>query len=865
MSLMRRRRCRVRGSLKAILLHLVLPLVATRGDPLLSSSRRIPCTSPSFHNGAKQSCHHFLVTRGGGDDNDNDETPKKKASANIWSANSLHRMHQDSLSFGLDDINIPKATNTKQQVEKKKADNKRGNKKHQPQESRVKADPNPKLDTQVDRQQPGNNTRPGLFRWLGLAQQGDKPSGDNENADTNNKTGRKQDTVPEEPANKSSTTTPDLAKLWWVNVWAQQLPERTAGATSDSVVLDPGEEAQGKLLKNRNKGTEEESKKEDTKKSKPKRVKDKDQPTTTSKKKAKNEPLMNTTSLGLDATTTVTTVEEEAPPPSYVSTGLWAAVDGLTSLGLSRVHPAFRISRPLRPIRKTMAHITGLHGVLSGKPTGDKLKNVTSTPEDVPLGEEDLAMVRKRLAAIDRARENVERVSKTKGGKRRKGEQPKHDEDMGDVPQMSTLTTGMSIPSNRKSPAELKEEQSRKDRVKEIDKLMSEAQKTLQELACEKDVLQRRPNPLWNYTAENGRKKRENETPTSRRFNFPPQDLVDEYLDFLFSSGRLVKLNHTDLWQSDGQEDDEEDIDDFGMSDDEGSRNRNGGNKGGFWILRQSIGSGSTLGEKIGKAAEEAAYKAIAKAVMEVLSKSISALHGVNIMTHTDIRLFVEATPDLPPVLRQGIIPGGKKNYAREALQGAMRKRNREKRYPAGEAFVQHDAVVETLLSHCQISAPLLTLFPLAWQRAMLSNIILLVTAIVTDFCEGIQLEILGHKLSFSFTPITESDILNHITMSGLDPGRRSWQSQQFERAVEATAKDLSENLKFLDRWHERALGSGVLRSQIATLIARLVLTLVGDILGAAQLDLWAAHAGGPRIVAGLEYRTTPTYMEPQI
>jgi hypothetical protein len=34
------------------------------------------------------------------------------------------------------------------------------------------------------------------------------------------------------------------------------------------------------------------------------------------------------------------------------------------------------------------------------------------------------------------------------------------------------------------------------------------------------------------------------------------------------------------------------------------------------------------------------------------------------------------------------------------------------------EAFIQRDAVVETLFSHCQISAPLLKLFPLAWQRA---------------------------------------------------------------------------------------------------------------------------------------------------
>lgn len=65
---------------------------------------------------------------------------------------------------------------------------------------------------------------------------------------------------------------------------------------------------------------------------------------------------------------------------------------------------------------------------------------------------------------------------------------------------------------------------------------------------------------------------------------------------------------------------------------------------------------------------------------------------------------------------------------------------------------------------------------------------------------------------------------------------------------MQATADDVSENLKFLDRWHERALGSGMLRAQIANLIARLVLTLVGDVLSGAQMDLWAAQAGGPRM-----------------
>ena len=555
----------------------------------------------------------------------------------------------------------------------------------------------------------------------------------------------------------------------------------------------------------------------------------------------------------------------------------WAAIDGLTSLGLSRIHPAFRVSRTLRPIRKVTARVTGLHGALSGKPRAPP----QTTEIQEPLGEEEIAMVRRRIAAIDRAREGVEKITKAdelesakKQGRWWGRKAPVDIPEVTKHTSIATVATGMTdIPSIRKTPEELEEEKRRKERVQEIDKLMTEATQRLQQLACEKDDLQRRHNPLWNYTTERVSKKRGNQTTiTTRKISFPPDDLVEEYLDFLISSHRLVRLNHTDLWQADANLDEDEDPDDF-LSDEEdigGRRQRSNGNNGGNWLLRQSMGSKQTLGEKIGEAAEQAAYKSIAKAIMEVLSKSISAIHGVNIMTYTDIRLSMESTPDLPPMSKQGIIPGGRNpNYARDALQGAMRRGARKNadnwhRYDLSEDdFVQRDAVVETLLSHCQISAPLLKLFPLAWQRAMLGNIITLVTAVVSDFCEGVEFEILGHKLSFSFKPITESDMIDHLTMAGPNFNRQSMRSEQFEAAVQATANDVSENLKFLDRWHERALGSGMLRSQIANLIARLVLIIVGEILSGAKMDLWAAQAGGPRMVAGLEFRTTSTYMNP--
>jgi hypothetical protein len=236
-------------------------------------------------------------------------------------------------------------------------------------------------------------------------------------------------------------------------------------------------------------------------------------------------------------------------------------------------------------------------------------------------------------------------------------------------------------------------------------------------------------------------------------------------------------------------------------------------------------------------------------------------MHGVNVMGHADIRLFMEQVPDLPP-LAAGIIPGSGKssNYARGAIEQAMKNgMKRRSRYLNGrrmnDDFIQRDAIVETLLSLCQISAPLLKLFPIVWQRALLGNIITLATSVLGDFFAGLEFQVLGHRLSFAFAPITEADMINQLGLVSDGFNRHRSTPEQFEAAVQATADDLAENLKFLDRWHERALGSDLLRLQIANLIARLVLTLVDDILSCARMDLWAAQAGGPRLVSGLEYR----------
>lgn len=561
------------------------------------------------------------------------------------------------------------------------------------------------------------------------------------------------------------------------------------------------------------------------------------------------------------------------------------------------MNPNWKLSRRLRSVRKATARVTGLHGVISRKQ-----KTLAALPEnalrpptnaDATLGDDDLGMIQRRIAAIEIAKQNVAKRAAEKAGaatknrrglfgrRRRRRQNQINDLDASITAESLELDESeVFLTLERMSLEEQLEDERRRKRVKEIDGLISKGQKTLLDLQCEKDDLQRRPNPLYNYTTTNDGK-------TVRRFNFPPQELVEEYLDELFANGRLEKMNHTHLWKSGADFDDDEDEsigDDLfipsadarklyerkerdGPSRGSESRSSNGNGGGGSWLLRQNLGKGGSLGEKIGETTETAAYRAVCSAVMSSLARSIAAIHGVNIMTHSDIRLYMEQSPDLPP-LGKNIIPGsdGTRNYAQEAIMDAMRKGvtkrrkrgSRSRRLRVEEAFLQRDAVVETLLSHCQISAPLLKLFPLSWQRALLGNIITLIAAIVSDFCDGIQLQILGHQLSFAFKPITESDMIRHIGMAGNGFNHRRARPEQFEAAIRSTADDVSENLQFLDRWHHRALGSGMLRAQIANLIARIVLTLADEVLSGARFDLWSAQAGGPRMLAGLEYRVSP-------
>ncbi|OEU16833.1 hypothetical protein FRACYDRAFT_239426 [Fragilariopsis cylindrus CCMP1102] len=628
----------------------------------------------------------------------------------------------------------------------------------------------------------------------------------------------------------------------------------------------------------------------------------------------------------------VTTVME---PLSYVSSGAWVPIDNMITFGLASKFTSLKLSRKIRRVRKLTAYLTGLHGLMSGKPPSSLLSELLNdTDTDSSLNDKEPSRyVRKRIAAIEKAREGVERAQAAaeEETKRRKGLfgglfGPKEERNDIDDDAEEDITDGESSDESikaqapkipQKSPKEIEEELQRMERVREIDRLISAGQNQLIDLICEKDVLQRRPNPLFDYTTktdtitaeidivkstiiESSSNVTENTTKSesdviaskveiqaSRKINFPPDDLVAEYLDMVMSTRRLTKMNHTYLWkdselEEDDGDDDEESIGDdlftasadahrlyqsssssyYGENGRSSENGKNGNGKkggGGSWLLRQSIGGGPSLGEKIGMAVETAAYKAVTAALMSFLARALSSLHGINVLKHSDIRLVLEQSPDLPPVQKDGIIHGSYDTYAEDTIKTVMRRKTRRSKKRSSkhrlseDAFVQRDAVTETLLSHVQISAPLLKLFPLAWQRALLGNILTLSTAIISDFVDGLHFQILGHQLSFAFRPITEVDIARQ--MAGGQFNQRRYKAAEFEAAVQATAEDLKEELKFLDSWHERALGSGVLRTQIANMIARIVLTLTDEVLSGARMDLWSAQAGGPRMLAGLEHR----------
>lgn len=619
--------------------------------------------------------------------------------------------------------------------------------------------------------------------------------------------------------------------------------------------------------------------------------------------------VQNSTTTQTPQSNETAIVDEDEQSPSsvesqqdYVSSGYWVPIDILSSFGLSTLNDDLKLSRVLRPVRKAVANVTGLHGFVSGKiytttnsshTVITRRKNAVVISIDEELGIHDAGALEAEMLARRVARQRRNRRNRNQGGNNRAGRRwgfRRGQQAAGVAAVENTRSSDYVVVPPSLDLSEDALEQRRRKRVEEIDHLLQRGGERLLELQCERDDLLQAPNPLFNYTKKYDPSTNQTfgDVRTVREFNFPPSSLVNEYLGELVSNARLIPMNHTQLWS--GNSDSLDDDDDESVGDDlltpsadarklyenldqleRGKVRRNGnGGGGGSWLLRAGFGrNGGSLGEKLGETIETAAYKGVCSAVMMVLARLLASLHGVNILSHSDIRVYIEGDTDLPPVNKQlG------ENYAEETLKRAIRKgsRKRKKRHSSqhrsssryhgyelsDDAFIQRDAVVETLISHCQISAPLLKLFPLDWQRAMVGNIITLVTAIVSDFADGLQVQILGHALSVSFKPITEADMFQQIGVGGFRQNHRRTRPDEFEAAVMATAQDISDSLSFLDgwlEWAERRVGGGVLRSQIGNLIARVVLTLVDEVLSGAKLDLWSSQANGPRLYAALEYR----------
>eukprot|EP00529_Nitzschia_sp_RCC80_P003302 CAMPEP_0113492342 /NCGR_PEP_ID=MMETSP0014_2-20120614/28024_1 /TAXON_ID=2857 /ORGANISM="Nitzschia sp." /LENGTH=1110 /DNA_ID=CAMNT_0000386165 /DNA_START=52 /DNA_END=3380 /DNA_ORIENTATION=- /assembly_acc=CAM_ASM_000159 len=721
-------------------------------------------------------------------------------------------------------------------------------------------------------------------------------SGGDENQDVIDVSGDQQEEDPS--SSESQPESSNGSKLWWANIWSDLMDESSSSSEEQE------DEEEEDL---REEEDESDSTTENQQDPQVSQIKTERQSMSTDSKVEKKtkdgiteetDLLSDTRNDNGNVTVSSSSTDGELPEdlernatedgivdgevsPSFVSSGAWVPIDNLLSLGLASRYSAFRVSRPLRGVRKMSARVTGLHGVLSGKPV-PQLVEVQTTVTQIQMNEaEETArqkVMRKRIAAIDRAREGVRRAraidDEQSRGRRRNGlfgglfrrndNEVDSSEQTTDDEVSAQTTDGLQekeVP--QKTPEEIQEEKRRMDRVREIDRLIQEGQASLQTLICEKDVLQRRPNPLFEYTTTEtvttemtSNKMDVNiteestiedaadaaamstrttlEVEASRKMTFPPDDLVEEYIDMMLSTRRLINMNHTHLWQEETEDDEEETIGDDLFTPSANARslyqdstngrwnekgNGNGssssGGGGGSWLLRQSIGSGPTLGEKIGEAAETAAYKAVCKALMSFLARLLSSLHGINVLKHSDIRLVLEQAPDLPPLRNDDIFSTSGTNYAEETIKNVMRRKSRKsragsrQRYSSDDSFVQRDAVTEMLLSHVQISAPLLKLFPLAWQRALLGNIITLSTAVISDFLDGLSFQILGHQLSFAFRPITQEDLVRQFRLAGGTFNHRRYKPAEFEAAVRATAEDLSEELKFLDKWHERALGSG--------------------------------------------------------
>lgn len=236
----------------------------------------------------------------------------------------------------------------------------------------------------------------------------------------------------------------------------------------------------------------------------------------------------------------------------------WTGIDLVASLGLSSLNDDLKISRALRPMRKAIAKSTGLHGFFSGKVYADQpLDNgnafggnaTTFISIDEELGIHDAnaleaEMLARRVVTRKRrrGRENARARGNNRPGRRwgfRRGQQATNID--GNVISSDYVV----VQALDTSPDAL--EHRRRKRVEEIDRLLQRGSERLLELQCERDDLLQAPNPLFNYTKTHDPSTNHTfgDVRTTREFNFPEEELVNEYIGELVSHGRLVRLNHT--------------------------------------------------------------------------------------------------------------------------------------------------------------------------------------------------------------------------------------------------------------------------------------------------------------------------------
>jgi hypothetical protein len=223
----------------------------------------------------------------------------------------------------------------------------------------------------------------------------------------------------------------------------------------------------------------------------------------------------------------------------------WIGIDLIVSIGLSSIYDGYKLSRALRPVRKAVAKATGLHGFISRKQytlLDPECIIIETTPTVISIDEELGIHDVKAIEAELLARKFASRKMRRQEARKRKNNNPRSGRRWGFRRRQQILSPSQNhlpsadiivVPIIHASPDALDE--SRLKRVEEIDRLLHRGNERLLELQCERDDLLCAPNPLFNYTKK-AYDPSINTTfgvvRTTRQFNFPPQELVDEYSKF---------------------------------------------------------------------------------------------------------------------------------------------------------------------------------------------------------------------------------------------------------------------------------------------------------------------------------------------